>query len=143
MTERTLEVQQVLESYKTAVYEKNANDFLSLYDPSARVFDTWGLWEFENLTVRKPVIESWFSSLGDERVRVVFTDIQITQSEALAVVTAMGTYAAISLEGTELRSMQNRFTWALQRLHGEWKILHEHTSVPIADDLTAKLKRDE
>jgi len=58
------------------------------------------------------------------------------------MVTAVGTYTAISVEGIELRSMQNRFTWALRFSENGWKIIHEHTSVPIADDLTAKLTRD-
>ena len=32
---------EVLEAYKAAVYERNVDTFLRLYDPEARVFDTW------------------------------------------------------------------------------------------------------
>ena len=31
---------EVLEAYKAAVYERNVDAFLRLYDPGARVFDT-------------------------------------------------------------------------------------------------------
>ncbi|GGY78330.1 hypothetical protein GCM10011613_23700 [Cellvibrio zantedeschiae] len=136
------EIAQLLELYKAAVFEKDAVKFLSLYDTSSRVFDTWGVWVFEDLESRRPVIENWFGSLGDERVTVNFDDVQITGTEEIAVLTAVGTYAAISLDNKELRSMQNRFTWALKRYAAQWKIVHEHTSVPIANDLTAKLQRD-
>lgn len=135
-------IYQILELYQSSVFEKNAEKFLSLYEPSARVFDTWGEWVFEGFAARQPVIENWFGSLGDERVTVNFSDVQLSQSGELVVLTAVGTYAAISPENEELRSMQNRFTWALRLTNGQWKIIHEHTSVPIANDLTAKLQRD-
>jgi hypothetical protein len=58
------------------------------------------------------------------------------------VLTTTGRYAAISADGLEIRSMQNRFTWALQRKDGAWSIVHEHTSVPIGfGDLKGILQR--
>jgi ketosteroid isomerase-like protein len=133
---------QVLELYKTSVYEKDVDKFLSIYDSSAKVFDTWGIWMFEGLEPRRPVIENWFGSLGQERVRVNFNDVNVVESNDMAILTAIGSYAAISIDNKELRSMQNRFTWAMKLVEGRWKIFHEHTSVPINNDLTAKLLRD-
>ena len=49
----------------------------------------------------------------------------------LATLSARATYAAISAAGEELRAMQNRLTWVLGIEEGAWKIVHEHTSVPI------------
>jgi len=133
---------QVLTAYKAAVYEKNVDAFMQLYDKHTRIFDTWGSWLFESAAARQPVILQWFGSLGTERVVVNFDDVLVTYSHDMAIVSAIGTYAAISVEGLELRSMQNRFTWGLKFAEGVWKIIHEHTSVPIADDLTAKLIRN-
>lgn len=133
---------QVLEFYKTSVYEKDVDKFLSVYDSTARVFDTWGVWLFEGAESRRPVIENWFVSLGQERVRVNFSDVNVVESDNMAILTAIGSYAAISIDNKELRSMQNRFTWVMKLIEGRWKIFHEHTSVPIANDLTAKLLRD-
>lgn len=133
---------QILELYKTAVYEKDVKKFLSIYDFSLRVFDTWAVWVFDSRESRRSVIENWFESLNQERVIVNFTDIKITESVDLIVLTAIGSYTAISVDNVELRSMQNRFTWALKLVDGQWKIFHEHTSVPISNDLTAKLLRD-
>jgi uncharacterized protein (TIGR02246 family) len=133
---------QILEAYKTAVYDRDAEAFLRLYDQDARVFDTWGVWSYEGTASRRQAIEGWFSSLGQERVKVSFDAVQVTVDQELAVLTAMGRYAAISTDGAELRSMQNRFTWALRRKEGNWSIVHEHTSTPIGfGDLKGILQR--
>ncbi|MBT9493383.1 MAG: nuclear transport factor 2 family protein [Paucibacter sp.] len=136
---------QVLDAYKNAVYDADADAFLRLYDPAARVFDTWGVWSYEGVAARRQAIEGWLSSLGDERVVVSFDDVMVIVDLELAVLTATGRYAAVSTSGVELRSMQNRFTWALKRKgDGEgWLIVHEHTSAPIGfGDLKGILQRD-
>jgi uncharacterized protein (TIGR02246 family) len=133
----------VLEAYKAAVHERSAEAFLGLYAQDARVFDTWGTWCYEGIDSRRPAIEGWFSSLGEERVRVTFDDVQTIVTPQLALLTATGRYAALSPAGELLRSMENRFTWALVR-HGQaWVIQHEHTSTPIGShDLKAILGRN-
>jgi ketosteroid isomerase-like protein len=127
---------EVLEAYKAAVYERDVDAFLRLYDPEARVFDAWDVWSYEGTAARRSAIEQWFASLGADRVKVVFDDVQTTAGQDLAVVSALGTYAAISADGKELRSMQNRFTWALALEGNVWKIVHEHTSTPISSSDT-------
>lgn len=134
--------QSMLNAYIAAVYDRDAEAFLRLYDTQARVYDTWGVWAYEGTASRRQAIEGWFSSLGDERVRVSFDDVHTTQDQALAMLVATGRYAAISADGVEIRSMQNRLTWALQRKNGDWSIVHEHTSVPIGfSDLKGILQR--
>jgi ketosteroid isomerase-like protein len=132
----------VLEAYTAAVHDRSADALLGLYAADSRVFDTWGTWSYEGTGSRRPAIEGWFSSLGDERVRVAFDDVQVIIEGELAVLTATGRYAAVSPSGTELRSMENRFTWALVRRGQAWVIQHEHTSAPIGPgDLKAILRR--
>ncbi len=134
----------VLEGYKAAVYDRNAELFLQLYDQDARVYDTWGVWSYEGTASRQQSIKDWFSSLGEERVMVSFDEVQITVSQDLAVLAATGRYAAVAANGVELRSMQNRLTWALKRKSGLWLIIHEHTSTPIGfNDLKAILQRSD
>jgi ketosteroid isomerase-like protein len=134
---------QILEAYKTAVYERNVDMFMRLYDQEARVFDTWGVWSYEGTSARRKTIEQWFSSLGGDRVRVTFDDVQVRVAQNLAVLSAIGTYAAVSADGAQLRSMQNRFTWALNCEGAAWKIVHEHTSTPIGfSDLKAIFHRE-
>ena len=130
---------RICDTYTKAVREKNVAAFLGLYHPTARVFDTWGVWSYEGEAARRKVIEQWFGSLGEERVAVTFDRVQTTVTSDLASLTARVVYAAISPTGAELRSMQNRLTWVLKPEGGTWKIIHEHTSVPIGPDLKGLL----
>jgi len=133
---------RICEGYKSSVYENDVEGFVGLYHREARVFDTWEAWSYEGVGERREVIEKWFSSLGDERVGVTFDRIQAVVVDELATVSARVVYAGLSAAGKELRSMQNRLTWVLKPEGGGWKIIHEHTSVPIGNDLKGKLQRE-
>lgn len=133
----------VCDGYRRSVLEKDAVGFLGLYHPDARVFDTWGTWSYEGAGERRKAIEGWFSSLGDERVRVTFDRVSATVAGGLATLSARVGYAAVSAAGEELRAMQNRLTWVLREESGGWRIVHEHTSVPIGpNDLRGILRSE-
>ena len=132
----------ICDNYVSAVRKKDVTAFLSLYYPTARVFDTWGTWSHEGEPARRKVIEQWFGSLGEERVAVTFDRVQTTITNDLACLTARAVFAALAPDGTELRSMQNRLTWVLQPDGNSWKIIHEHTSVPLGPDLKGLLARE-
>jgi ketosteroid isomerase-like protein len=123
-------VAKVLELYKSAVYAKDADAFIRLYDPSARVFDAWGIWSYEGASDWQEAVEGWFLSLGTERVKVTFDEVSSIATPALTFVSAFVTYAGISAEGEQLRSMQNRITWVLKTSGHVLRIVHEHTSAP-------------
>lgn len=143
MSEVDPRIVRVCDGYKRAVYEKDVGAFLALYHEEARVFDTWGIWSFENVGARMSVIEKWFSSLGDERVGVTIDRIRSVVVQDLATVSARACFGAFSASGEELRAMQNRLTWVLKPDGGVWKIIHEHTSVPIGfSDLKGILQRE-
>jgi ketosteroid isomerase-like protein len=134
---------RISDGYKRAVFEKDVEAFLGLYDHEARVFDTWGVWSYEGAAERRKVVEQWFSSLGQERVSVTMDRMQAEVVGEMAALSARVTYVALSAKGDELRGMQNRLTWVLRSKGGAWKIVHEHTSVPIGfDDLKGMLQRE-
>lgn len=137
------QVLRALDTYKSAVLAKNAETFMHLYDPEARVFDTWGTWSYEGAAAWRVAVEGWFSSLGNESVRVTFEDVKITGAQGFAAMSAIVTYAAISAQGQELRAMQNRISWVLKISGHVLRIVHEHTSVPVGfEDARALLKRE-
>jgi uncharacterized protein (TIGR02246 family) len=126
----TDEVLDVLDAYSGAVFDKDVDGFMSLYDDEARIFDAWGRWSYEGADAWRANIEEWFSSLGTERVRVDFEEVEITSDVDVATVSAFVTFAGMSSEGEELRSMQNRITWVLMSGDDGLRIAHEHTSAP-------------
>ncbi len=143
MNDPEQQVQRALDAYRAAVWAKDADAFLQLYDADARVFDTWGVWSYEGAAAWRVAVEGWFSSLGRESVRVAFDDVKITAADHLATATGFARYAAVSPDGQELRAMQSRFTWVL-RLRGHvLRVVHEHTSTPIGfEDTKALFQRD-
>ena len=135
-------IDRVLEGYKSAVYAKDAAAFMRLYDPKVRVFDTWGVWSYEGSAAWQMAVEAWLTSLGTERVKVSFDDLQVSGSADLALVSAIVTYESVGADGQQLRSMQNRLSWVLRTSGHVLRIVHEHTSAPLGfDDSKAILVR--
>ena len=103
-----------METYKSAVFAKNVETLMHIYDPSVRVFDAWGVWSYEGIDAWRLAAEGWLKSLGTERVKVAFEDVKTTVSREFAYVSAIVTYAGVSETGEPLRAMQNRLTWVLK-----------------------------
>ena len=129
---------QVLDAYKAAVFARDVDAFIALYDQDVRVFDMWGEWSYQGAQAWRAMVTDWFSSLGAERVVVEFDDVRTVRAQDMAVTHAFVTYKGLSAEGTQLRAMQNRITMVLKQEGGTWKIVHEHSSAPV-DSETAKV----
>jgi ketosteroid isomerase-like protein len=121
----------LFETYKNAVFQKDIAAFTSIYDENVLVFDMWGQWTYEGLPAWTAMAKDWFASLGTNRDAVDFGDIQVQASGELATATATVKFTAISDTGKELRFLQNRLTWIVQKKGNGWKIIHQHTSTPI------------
>ncbi|HEU4779872.1 MAG TPA: nuclear transport factor 2 family protein [Steroidobacteraceae bacterium] len=131
MNQTTDPVREAFARYSAAARDKDVNAFVALYDEDVHVFDMWNSWELLGIHAWRNMASGWFSSLGDERVVVTASDIVSTTKGDLAVGHATLTYTAVSVDGKELRSLDNRITIALRRTGDDWKIFHEHTSGPI------------
>jgi ketosteroid isomerase-like protein len=135
---------RVLETYKTAVLAKDVEGLMRLYDPKVRIFDAWGVWSYEGAAKWQIAVESWFTSLGAEKVKVTFEEVQVSGGSDFAVLSAIVTYAGMSAQSEPLRAMQNRLTWVLKTSGHVLRIVHEHTSAPIGfEDMKAILQRAE
>ena len=135
-------VSRILASYTAAIYKKDVNAFIRLYDPKVRIFDAWGVWSYEGTESWRIAVEGWFSSLGTEKVKAEFEDVQTAGSSDFAAVSTIVTYAGFSTHGAQLRSMQNRLSWVLKTSSHVLRIIHEHTSAPIGfEDRKAILQR--
>ena len=131
MSQTSDPVHQALARYSAAAYEKDVDAFVALYSADLHVFDMWNSWELRGIDAWRAMAAGWFSSLGEERVVVKARDVVATVSGELAMGHATLSYTAISADGQELRSLDNRITLAMRRVGNAWKIFHEHTSGPI------------
>ena len=126
-----MQVESLFETYKNAVFQKDAEAFAAIFDSNVRVFDMWVLWSYDGLPVWREMAKEWFASLGTNRVVVTFDDIQIEATGEMALATAYVRFAAISETGEELRYLQNRLTWVARKKAENWIIIHQHTSGPV------------
>src|SRR6187431_1417257 len=103
-------VHEALTHYSAAAYDKNVDAFVSLYADDVHVFDMWNQWELRGIDAWRGMAQGWFGSLGTERVVVSFSDVASSVNADMALGHATVTYTAVSAEGKELRSLDNRFT---------------------------------
>jgi len=136
-------MKEVLEAYAAAVRAKDVDGFLGLYADDVRSFDLWELWSYDGKDALRGMVADWFGSLpDDEVVDVQFEEVRAQTGEDVAAVSAFTTFRALSPDGEELRSMNNRLTWVLRKEpDGAWKIAHEHTSAPAGDGGQVQLRR--
>jgi len=135
-------IEELFERYAAAAHAKDVEGFLALYADDIRSFDMWGSWSYDGIGEYRAMVEGWFGGLGDERVGVEFDDIREVVGDDVAAASAFVTFRGLSASGEELRSMNNRITWALRRAPGgEWKVVHEHTSAPLDDTAQAIFRR--
>ena len=131
----------LFDRYRDTVWSKDIEGFLSIYAPDFRGFDLWGDWEQPGLPALRQAVHDWFGGLAEDRDRVTFSDIQVTQDGNMAVASAFVRFAAISASGAELRGMDNRLTWGLRKVDGAWLVVHQHTSVPLGDEAAPQFVR--
>ena len=124
-------IEALLETYKSAVYQKDVAAFTSIFDEQVLVFDIWQQWTYEGLPAWRDMAQGWFTMLGTNRDVVTFSNINIQSSGALATATALVRFTNVSEKGEELRYLENRLTWVVQQKEGGWKVIHQHTSSPI------------
>lgn len=142
MTELDKNIARLLDAYETAVHRKDVDAFMRLYAPDVRVFDAWGIWQYQGAEAWRRAVEGWLNSLGTERVKVRFDEVAASIGKDVSSVTAIVTYAGLSAEGEPLREMQNRITWVLRSIGHVPRIIHEHTSAPVGfEDMKAILVR--
>ena len=142
MSDIERDISRLLATYESAVFKKDVETFMHLYDADVRVFDAWGVWSYEGADAWQRAVEGWFTSLGAERVKVTFDEVRTSVGKDMASVSAVVTYAGQSAKGQQVRAMQNRITWVLRVIGHVPRIVHEHTSAPIGfEDLKAILSR--
>jgi uncharacterized protein (TIGR02246 family) len=135
-------MEEMLDAYAAAVRAKDVDGFVGLYADDVRTFDLWSEWSYDGKDAFRGMVAEWLGSLGTDVVAVEFDDVRAQAGEDVGALSAFTTYRALSPEGEELRSMNNRLTWVLRKdADGAWKIAHEHTSAPAGEGGKVQLRR--
>src|ERR1700722_17302030 len=105
----------LFDSFSDAVYRKDLEAYLELYDEHVLVFDMWQEWAYDGLSEWRKMVNGWFSSLGSDRDRATFRDKKMEIAGDLGFVTAFVRFTAVSEAGDELRFLDNRLSWVIRR----------------------------
>jgi len=127
-------VEGVLEKYKRAIFEKDVESFLTIYDENVHIYDCWGKWESKGISLWRENVVNWFNGMREEGelLKVDVRDVTLEENTNLAFVHCAITFAAYNEKSEEkLRQITNRFTFGLKKVNGFWLITHEHSSLPI------------
>lgn len=125
--------------YKKAAWDKDIERMIRLYDANVLIYDMWTNGYQKGLAEWSVAIKDWLGFLGEENVNVLFEMIEIHESGNIGFGSALITYQAISSDNTILRSMRNRITIGFRKEKDMWKVIHQHTSAPINNELVAIL----
>ncbi|MDQ8023019.1 MAG: nuclear transport factor 2 family protein [Moraxellaceae bacterium] len=129
----------LLQSYARAVLDKDVQAFADLYHPDVCIFDTWGVWSYDDAQAWAGMAREWFAALpATERVVVTWDGLQARQFGDALSVQAFLTYTAMTDQGEKIRAMTNRLSWVVQRDGDALQVVHEHTSAP-ADHESGKV----
>lgn len=122
-----------LQAYADAVHRKDAPALAALYADDAVIFDAWDAWlpPLPGAAGVLAMATAWFASLGTASVQVSFSEVVSHTVADMAHVSAFVTYTAVSAQGQAMRAMTNRLSAVLACTGGGWRVVHEHTSVPV------------
>jgi uncharacterized protein (TIGR02246 family) len=134
-------VQSVFDRYTAAVQASDADSLLALYADDVHVYDLMAPFERHGKESGREMIAAWLGN-KEEKQSCTIEDLHVDESGDLAVARASVRYEVNMPDGTH-HGMWNRATWALRRIEGEWKIVMEHTSVPLgAEDMQPVFERE-
>lgn len=133
------QLQDFFNIYAQAAWDKDIEKMTELYSEQVVIFDLWENGYQTGLPAWAEVIKEWLSTLGEEKVKVIFEMIALHESGDVGFGSALITYQAIATDNTVLRSMKNRITLGFRKEQGVWKVIHQHTSAPINSGLEAIL----
>lgn len=126
----------ILQRYIDAVNTSNKEALLALYVPDVRIYDMSAPWEHQGIASWSSMVDQWFGHVRELKPEAVATNIQVHKTGEMALMTMFMEFADFDENG-ERGGMQTRLSWVLIPDGNDWKILHEHNSVPLhQDDMT-------
>lgn len=132
-------VKDVFDRYAKAVNASDVDALLALYADDVHVFDMMEPFERHGRESGREMMQAW---LGDASATqdCAIEDISVIESGDLATARAAVRYGVTMADGTH-HTMWGRATWTLRRIDGKWKIVTEHTSVPLgAEDMQPRFE---
>ena len=122
------EIRKLIDQWAKAVREEDTAGIRANHDPGILMFDVPPPFLSRGLDA---YMKSWdlFYASQERPVTFDFHDIQITAGHDVAFATALGKCIYINPTG-KTEPLDFRLTMGLRKINGQWRITHEHHSLP-------------
>lgn len=134
----------ILRAYSEAIKARDIGAFMDLYDENALIYDSFGQWVFRGPAEWRESVVGWFEAMphggfGEPH------NVVVHAGDTVAGIAADINYGGFNAEGELSEHMFNRFTATLGRDSPDrpWRILVEHTSLPLAMEGMRPIFKDE
>lgn len=121
------QIRDLIDSWAEAVRAKDIDRLMAIYAPDAVIFDLVPPLE-KSVDEYRKVAEEWFSTWQGE-IGYEMSELTISACDEMAF-----SHSLTHLTGTRTNDERNdvwlRVTVGLKKIDGEWKVSHEHVSVP-------------
>lgn len=131
------DIEEIFKALRVSHENRDVDTLVQLYDERAVVFDMSP--PLGRIGINGDAIKAWFDS-WDGPILLQGRNIKITHEGNLAFVSALNRMQG-NISG-ESQDLWFRSTLCLQKIGNEWKIVHDHTSVPFYMDGTDKAALD-
>ena len=131
MKTQQVPARDILDAYTEAVARRDVEAFMALYDEDCHRFDTWDQFEQTGSAGWREIVTDWFGSHPDDVFETRFDDVHTSVGDTVAFIRAVMTFSVVE-HGKPAHRQVNRYTACLERKNGAWKIVHEHSSMPIS-----------
>jgi uncharacterized protein (TIGR02246 family) len=122
------QIRALIERWAKAVREENRATIRMDHDSDILMFDVPLPLLSRGLDAYMATWETFFHSV-EKPVSFDFHDVQITSGPEVAFATAIGRCVAIDPNGKR-EPLEFRLTMGLRKIAGEWRVMHEHHSLP-------------
>lgn len=127
----------MLQAYRDAVAARDVEAFLALYDDDVHLFDMWDHYEVTGEDAWRELVVGWFGAHPGEALEARFDDVSAVTGQDVAFARMAMTFAIVASGGELSYEQAHRLTLGLQRRDGVWRIVHEHSSMPISNETGA------
>ena len=121
-------IRRLFEEWTKAVVEKNVESLMAYYSPDVVVFDLIPPMEYRGLEAYRKSWQTGFECMPGN-IEFETHDMQLTVDEETAFCHRLVRMSGTSKDG-ESCGCWMRWTVCLRKIDGNWRITHEHVSVP-------------
>ncbi|MDQ2653462.1 MAG: nuclear transport factor 2 family protein [Chloroflexota bacterium] len=121
-------ITQLIMAREGVIHDKNLDALITQSDPAVRAFDVMAPLSWSGLDPLRKKLTGWFTGY-DGPIGYDIRDLKVTATDDLGFAHYVYNVTGTLNDGDSV-DMWVRATVCLVKQDGEWRITHEHTSVP-------------